>query len=175
MLVVVSSSCRTTKKIPGLSKKHTLHPECRASKPYRGPRHETWAVYLVLLEWGGTYDLETITDASYTVSGMDFARRASNLREPTKISGRLSTRKSTTPPVLANSSAATVGGILRSPRSNRTATASTSTAAKLPSGRLASMTWPTKLRTYSVMTSATSISSEPYIAPRPNSCGSATG
>ena len=35
---------------------------------------------MVLLEWDGTYDLEIITDATYTVNGMDFERRASNLK-----------------------------------------------------------------------------------------------
>ena len=44
------------------------------------PRAETWAVYLVLLKWDGTYDLEIITDASYTASGMEFTRKASNLK-----------------------------------------------------------------------------------------------
>ena len=48
------------------------------------PRADTWAVYLVLHEWYGAYDLEIITDASYTVSGMDFTRRASNLKGANK-------------------------------------------------------------------------------------------
>ena len=128
-------------------------------------------VYPVLLEWDGAYDLEIITDASYTVSGMDFIRRASNLKGANKDLWRLIYEESTTPPVPANSSAATVGAILRSPRSNRTATAHTSTAVKLPSGRLASMTWQTKLRTYSATTSATSTSSEISMLPRPNPVG----
>ena len=44
------------------------------------PRAETWAVYLVLLEWDGAYDLEIVTDATYTANGMDFHRRAKNLK-----------------------------------------------------------------------------------------------
>ena len=44
------------------------------------PRTEAWAMYLVLQVWDGTYDLEIITDASYTYSGMDLVNRQKHLR-----------------------------------------------------------------------------------------------
>ena len=40
------------------------------------PRAEAWAMYLVLGIWAGTYDLEIVTDASYTYSGMDLRNRS---------------------------------------------------------------------------------------------------
>ena len=45
-------------------------------------RAEFWAVLMVLLVWDGTYDLTIITDAPYTVQGMDDLDRV--LKECTK-------------------------------------------------------------------------------------------
>ena len=46
------------------------------------PRAEAWAMYLVLQVWDGTYDLEIVTDASYTYSGMDLRNRHKHLKGP---------------------------------------------------------------------------------------------
>lgn len=48
------------------------------------PRAEAWAIYLVVCEWDGSYDLEIITDASYTLRGMYFTSRGSNLKGTNK-------------------------------------------------------------------------------------------
>ena len=48
------------------------------------PRAEIWAVLMVLLVWGGTYDLTVITDASYTVQGIDDLARRKNGRGPNR-------------------------------------------------------------------------------------------
>ena len=47
-------------------------------------RAEIWAVLMVLLVWGGTFDLTIITDASYTVQGMDDLARRKDSRGPTR-------------------------------------------------------------------------------------------
>ena len=65
------------------------------------PRAEIWAVLMVLLEWDGSYDLQIITDASYTVQGMDALSRRKNGRGPTVIYG-----PSSTPPLMPNKEAA---------------------------------------------------------------------
>ena len=44
------------------------------------PRAEIWAVLMVLIVWDGTYDLTIITDASYTVRGMEDLARRKNSR-----------------------------------------------------------------------------------------------
>ena len=59
------------------------------------PRAEIWAVLMVLLEWDGSHDLQIITDASYTVYGMDDLSRRKNGRVPTEIFGGSSTPPST--------------------------------------------------------------------------------
>ena len=48
------------------------------------PRAEAWAIYLVLQVWDGTYDLEILTDATYTVSGMDPYNRKKHLNGTNK-------------------------------------------------------------------------------------------
>lgn len=53
------------------------------------PRAEIWAVSMVLLVWGGTYDLTIITDASYTDQGMDDIARRKNSRGPKRDIWRL--------------------------------------------------------------------------------------
>ena len=44
------------------------------------PRAEAWAMYLVLQEWDGTYDVEIVIDASYTYSGMGLRNRHKHLK-----------------------------------------------------------------------------------------------
>ena len=44
------------------------------------PRAEAWAIYLVMQVWDGAHDLEIVTDASYTCSGMDLYNRHTHLR-----------------------------------------------------------------------------------------------
>lgn len=48
------------------------------------PRAEIWAVLMVLLVWDGAYDLAIITDASYTVKGMEGLARLKNSRGPNR-------------------------------------------------------------------------------------------
>ena len=48
------------------------------------PRAEAWAIYLVLKVWDGTFDLEIVTDATYSISGMDFRNRRKHLRGSNK-------------------------------------------------------------------------------------------
>ena len=48
------------------------------------PRAEIWAVLMVLMVWGGAYDLQIVTDASYTVQGMDALARRKNGRGPNR-------------------------------------------------------------------------------------------
>ena len=48
------------------------------------PRAEAWAMYLVLQEWGGTYDLEIVTGASCTYSGMNLRNRHTHLKGPNR-------------------------------------------------------------------------------------------
>ena len=53
------------------------------------PRAEIWVVLMVLLEWDGSHDLQIITDASYTVQGMDALSRRKNGRGPNRDIWRL--------------------------------------------------------------------------------------
>ena len=48
------------------------------------PRAEIWAVLMVLMVWDGTHDLTIITDASYTVRGMEDLARRKNSRGPNR-------------------------------------------------------------------------------------------
>ena len=53
------------------------------------PRAEIWAVLMVILEWDGSHDLQIITDASYTIQGMDALARRKNGRGPNRDIWRL--------------------------------------------------------------------------------------
>ena len=44
------------------------------------PRAEIWAVLLILRAWDGSYDLEVVTDATYTVCGMILQNRQKHSR-----------------------------------------------------------------------------------------------
>ena len=56
------------------------------------PSVEIWAVLMVLMVWDGTYDLTMITDASYTVQGMDDLASRKTAAVPIGISGSSSMR-----------------------------------------------------------------------------------
>ena len=47
-------------------------------------RADIWAVLMALMVWGGSYDLEIIMDASYTVDGMQHLARTKNSRGPNR-------------------------------------------------------------------------------------------
>ena len=48
------------------------------------PRAEIWAVLMVLVVWDWAYDPTVITDASYTVRGMEDLARRKNTRGPNR-------------------------------------------------------------------------------------------